>query len=242
MGHGHRGRSAWQEVRPPGFSPEVISDKLTSAQVMSPVVQAGRRSRCITKRGGRCQPRRQISPIENPECSRKSSTTDRCGTYAKGRGGGTGRCAGLSRSPLPDSNRRPPPYHAIQTATGGSPWHRFGASSSHWGLLATGTFATRCAPSVPWLFHSNRPKTRSFGAGPVTRCAADHVRSRRMRSARHSRTIRGERSRFRVDTSEPPDDQTRRVVHLGCGLGAGVLMLVVAAPPLIGLGLRVPGR
>ena len=25
--------------------------------------------------------------------------------------GGKSRCAGLSRSPLPDSNRRPPPYH-----------------------------------------------------------------------------------------------------------------------------------
>src|SRR5207249_12238988 len=45
-----------------------------------------------------------------------------------------------------------------------------------WGLLATRTFATRWRPSVPQLFDSNRPKTRSFDAEPVTRCAADHFR------------------------------------------------------------------
>ena len=36
----------------------------------------------------------------------------------------------LRASPLPDSNRRPPPYHAIQTATGGSRWQRFRPRSS----------------------------------------------------------------------------------------------------------------
>jgi len=49
-------------------------------------------------------------------------------------------------------------------------------------------------------------------------------------------------TRFRVGTIETPDDQTRRVVHLSCGLCAGVLVFVVAAPPLVGLVLRVPGR
>src|SRR5262249_1043629 len=37
---------------------------------------------------------------------------------------------GLLQSPLTDSNRRPPPYHAIQTATGGSRRQRFVATSS----------------------------------------------------------------------------------------------------------------
>src|SRR6266511_3240731 len=61
-----------------------------------------------------------------------------------------------------------------------------------------------------------------------------------MRSAPHSRTIRG--ARFPRRHGRTPDDQTRRVAHLSCGLCAGVLILVVAAPPLVGLGLRVPGR
>ncbi len=30
------------------------------------------------------------------------------------------------------------------------------------GLLAARSFATRCAPSVPYLFHPNRPKTRGL--------------------------------------------------------------------------------
>src|SRR5438034_3058060 len=37
----------------------------------------------------------------------------------------------LLQSPLTDSNRRPPPYHVLPDATGGSRWQRFGASSSH---------------------------------------------------------------------------------------------------------------
>jgi hypothetical protein len=37
----------------------------------------------------------------------------------------------LCASPLTDSNRRPPPYHAIQTAAGGSRRQRFPVSSSH---------------------------------------------------------------------------------------------------------------
>jgi len=80
---------------------------------------------------GRCQPRRQIWPTKN---------------ICKPSRGGKSRCAGLSRSPLPDSNRRPPPYHAIQTATGGSQWQRFGASSSHFG-----------ASGGPNLCHPLRP-------------------------------------------------------------------------------------
>jgi hypothetical protein len=40
------------------------------------------------------------------------------------------RCMGASlketRSPLTDSNRRPPPYHALRSGTSGNPWQRFG--------------------------------------------------------------------------------------------------------------------
>ena len=56
--------------------------------------------------------------------------------------------AGLLQSPLTDSNRRPPPYHAIQrqpVAAGGNGLSLFQAI---FGLLATRTFATRCAPSI----------------------------------------------------------------------------------------------
>jgi hypothetical protein len=45
----------------------------------------------------------------------------------------TPRFRGVRPSPLPDSNRRPPPYHAIQTAAGGSLRQRFPVSSSHFG-------------------------------------------------------------------------------------------------------------
>src|SRR5437667_7308592 len=36
------------------------------------------------------------------------------------------------------------------------------------GLLAARTFATRCAPSVPQLFHPNRPKTPTLDAATMT--------------------------------------------------------------------------
>jgi len=36
------------------------------------------------------------------------------------------RCAALLQSPLTDSNRRPPPYHAVRIATGCNPRQRFG--------------------------------------------------------------------------------------------------------------------
>jgi hypothetical protein len=36
------------------------------------------------------------------------------------------------------------------------------------GLLAARTFATRCAPSVPQLFHPNRPKNAQFEARRAT--------------------------------------------------------------------------
>jgi hypothetical protein len=53
---------------------------------------------------------------------------------------------GRNRSPLTDSNRRPPPYHAIQAAAGGSRRQRFPVSSSHFG-----------ASGGPNLCHPLRP-------------------------------------------------------------------------------------
>src|SRR4029450_7146650 len=35
------------------------------------------------------------------------------------------RVAAVLKSPLPDSNRRPPPYHADPVASGRNPWQRF---------------------------------------------------------------------------------------------------------------------
>jgi hypothetical protein len=76
------------------------------------------------------------------------------------------RFAGLLQSPLPDSNRRPPPYHAIQMAAGGNRAQRSRASSSRFRACGGRTFATDCAPSVPYLFHGNWPKPAV--SSPVT--------------------------------------------------------------------------
>src|SRR5207248_4465904 len=54
---------------------------------------------------------------------------------------------------------RRPAYHAIQTATGGSRWQRFAPDQAIFAPPEDGTFASSCAPSVPYLFHANRPKT-----------------------------------------------------------------------------------
>jgi hypothetical protein len=74
------------------------------------------------------------------------------------------RRAALLQSPLPDSNRRPPPYHAIQTAAAGSPGQQFGASSSH--FLAFGE-PNVCHRLRPPLFHNC-----SIPIGPKTRALA----------------------------------------------------------------------
>jgi hypothetical protein len=44
------------------------------------------------------------------------------------------RLRGFRESPLPDSNRRPPPYHVLLTATGRNPRQRFWLIST---VLAT---------------------------------------------------------------------------------------------------------
>jgi hypothetical protein len=47
------------------------------------------------------------------------------------------RLRGFRQSPLPDSNRRPPPCHAIQTATGGSRWQRLALVQAIFGRSAS---------------------------------------------------------------------------------------------------------
>jgi hypothetical protein len=56
------------------------------------------------------------------------------------------RLAAFLQSPLTDSNRRPPPYHAIQTATGGSRWQRFVAKSNHFRALDGPSVCDRLRP------------------------------------------------------------------------------------------------
>jgi len=46
---------------------------------------------------------------------------------------------------------------------------------------------------------------------------------------------------FESTRSNPSDDQLDEAARLSCGLWVDILILVVAAPPLVGLGLRVPG-
>jgi hypothetical protein len=53
--------------------------------------------------------------------------------------------AGVS-SPLTDSNRRPPPYHALRLATGRNPRQRFSLVSAVFGLFG---FATGCQRLPP---------------------------------------------------------------------------------------------
>jgi hypothetical protein len=76
----------------------------------------------------------------------------------------------LARAPLTDSNRRPPPYHALRTATGRNRWQRFWLDSAGFGAVS---FATGCH----WLRHH---ATFALRAGVAPRGA----RSRESRNAR----------------------------------------------------------
>src|SRR5947199_7967874 len=77
----------------------------------------------------------------------------------------------MKQSPLTDSNRRPPPYHRSKRQPVGTHGDGFPSVQAILGLLAARTFATRCAPSVPQLFHPNRPKTPTLDAATMTpRC------------------------------------------------------------------------
>jgi hypothetical protein len=52
-------------------------------------------------------------------------------------------------SPLPDSNRGPPPYHRSKRQPVAAHGNGFPLVQAILGLLAARTVATRCAPSVP---------------------------------------------------------------------------------------------
>src|SRR5207249_2992872 len=66
--------------------------------------------------------------------------------------------AGSTSSLARGRSHRHDPYHAIQTATSGSRWQRCAPDQAIFAALEDGTFASSCAPSVPYLFHANRPK------------------------------------------------------------------------------------
>jgi hypothetical protein len=70
------------------------------------------------------------------------------------------RKVGISGTFAEPSDGLEPSTPSLPCDPNGSRWQRFPASSSCFGASATRTFATRCAPSVPYLFHPNRPKTR----------------------------------------------------------------------------------
>jgi hypothetical protein len=65
-----------------------------------------------------------IVPVSGPEGSIKGSIPDPHSRDRKSIRRRKRRRAALLQSPLPDSNRRPPPYHGTSQATGGSRWQR----------------------------------------------------------------------------------------------------------------------
>src|SRR6266568_77915 len=73
-----------------------------------------------------------------------------------------------SSSPLTDSNRRPPPYHAIQTATGGSRWQRFVASSSRFRASGHPNLCHPLRPLCSITVPSQSAQNGHFGAGPAS--------------------------------------------------------------------------
>ena len=74
------------------------------------------------------------STLDEVQCMRKAKAR-LCGAFARA----------LFRTRTGD----PFLTNAIQTAAGGSRWQQFRGSAAILGPLATRTFATRCAPSVP---------------------------------------------------------------------------------------------
>jgi hypothetical protein len=81
------------------------------------------------------------------------------------------RICGDFISPLTDSNRRPPPYHADPAATGRNLRQRFLPDS---GPSATGPFATGCHWLRP-LGSMNAPSSGDACACPATRCSTEVV-------------------------------------------------------------------
>jgi hypothetical protein len=73
-----------------------------------------------------------------------------------------------SLSPLPDSNRGPPPYHAIQTAAGGSRWQRFPVSSSHFGRSGGRNLCHQLRPLCSITVPSQSAQNAQFEARRAT--------------------------------------------------------------------------
>ena len=104
------------------------------------MVQAGRRSRCITNEAAVANPGGK-SHLRKTWVLQKGLHDRSLWNICKRSRGRKAGCAGLSRSPLPDSNRRPPPYHGTSQATGGSRWQRISPVSA---AFAAPRFATAC--------------------------------------------------------------------------------------------------
>jgi hypothetical protein len=69
---------------------------------------------------------------------------------------------GFSASPLTDSNRRPPPYHADPVATGRNPRQRVGLLRGLSRSSACHPVATACVRSAPKMLHLT-PASRAYG-------------------------------------------------------------------------------
>jgi hypothetical protein len=107
---------------------------------------------------------------------------DRCGQPIGG--GSRPRLRAFSRSPLTDSNRRPPPYHFGVTATGRNPPQRFRLDFAALGAAA---FANGCH----WL----RP-LGSTNAPSRNRHRASHVHRRRQCVEKRDLLVRQRRPRL----------------------------------------------
>jgi hypothetical protein len=100
--------------------------------------------------------------------------------------------AGLYRSPLTDSNRRPPPYHVLLAATGRNPRQRFSLVFAVFGAVA---FAAVC--------HRLQPRGSIKAPSAAGEC-------RRLSSTNHLRTRRCRRS-GRLLGSQPSRWWSRRL-------------------------------
>src|SRR2546428_3926083 len=73
----------------------------------------------------------------------------------------------MKQSPLTDSNRRPPPYHAIKTATGGSQWQRFRASSGQFPVFGELNLCHRLRPLCSITVPSQSAQNGEFERRPA---------------------------------------------------------------------------
>jgi hypothetical protein len=79
-------------------------------------------------------------------CSRKGSIPDQVGATASSVRSRNAALAASFQSPLTDSNRRPPPYHALRSATGRNLRQRFWLVSEVFGRAALATDCHQLQP------------------------------------------------------------------------------------------------